>query len=163
MPDRSRDVRQTSVCRCHAPRSLFKDYRQTEVCQTEKLFDGSIEDGIDYIKRDHAGADNRARGYGSPQDICSGEIPDGQQRRDHRNYDAGARDPKRELGHDAGVEEASFHNLIKSLSSGGRENYQVGAYGSKIGDGGDAQWQPARIVSDPDSHLQPVWLRFISL
>jgi len=134
-----------------------------EVCQAEKSFNGSIEDGIDYIERDHAGADNRAGGYGSPQNIRSGEIPDGQQRGDYRNHDAGARDPKCQFGHDPWVEEASFHNLIKSSSGGGGENYQIGAHGSHVGDGGDAQRQPARIVSNPDSYLQPVWLRFISL
>lgn len=125
------------------------------------LFDGSIEDGIDYIERDHAGAHHRAGDHGSPQHVCPGEIPDGQQRSDDRNHDAGTRDPEGQLSHDPWIEEASFHNLIKSSSGSGGQNHQVGAHGAQIGDGCKAQGQPARIVSDPNSDLQPVWLRVI--
>ena len=127
------------------------------------LFDRSIEDGIDYIEGDHAGAHNRAGGYGPPQHVRSSEIPDGQQRSNYRHHDAGARDPKGQLGHDPWIEEASFHNLITSLLGGGRQNHQIGAHRTQIGDGCDAQGQPARIVSDPNSDLQAVRLRFIGL
>ena len=40
--------------------------RQTEVCRTVESFDGSIEDGIDDIERDHAGANDRAGGDRPP-------------------------------------------------------------------------------------------------
>jgi len=120
------------------------------------LFDRSIEDGIDYIECDHAGAHNRAGGYGSPQHVRSGEIPDGEQRGNYGNHNAGAGDPKSQLGHDPWIEESSLHSLITSLSGSGGQNHQIGAHGAQIGDGGDAQWQPARIVSDPNSDLQAV-------
>ena len=120
------------------------------------LFDRSIEDGIDYLECDHASAHNRAGGYGSPQHVRSGEIPDGQQRGNYGNHDAGARDPKSQFGHDPWVEKASFHNLITSSPGSGGQDHQVGAHRAKIGDGCDAQRQPARIVSDPNSDLQAV-------
>ena len=125
------------------------------------LFDRSIEDGVDYIERDHPGAHNRAGGYGSPQHVRSGEIPDGQQRSNYCNHDAGTRDPKGQLSHDPWIEEASFHNLITSSFGSGGQNHQIGAHRAQIGDGCDAQRQPARIVSDPNSDLQAIWLRFI--
>src|SRR5947199_7243652 len=79
---------------------------------SDGLFYWSIEDAVDNVERHHAGAHHRAGGHGPPQDVRSGEIPDSQKRSDDRDDDAGAGDPERQFGHDAGVEKASFHKSI---------------------------------------------------
>src|SRR5438874_663403 len=92
------------------------------------LFDWSIEDTVDYIECDHAGAHDRAGSHGSPQHVRSGEIPDGEQRSNYGNHNASAGDPKSQLGHDPWVEKSSLHNLITNLSGSGRQNHQIGAH-----------------------------------
>ena len=73
------------------------------------LFCRAVKDRVDYIKGDHAAAHDGTRGDGSPEHVRAGELPNRQQAGDHRHQNAEARRPKGNLGHDAGIEEASFH------------------------------------------------------
>jgi len=77
----------------------------------QRLFDRPVEDRVDYIKSDHAAADDCAGGDGAPQHVRAGELPNCQQARNDGDQDAGARRPERNLRDDARVEEASFHWL----------------------------------------------------
>lgn len=70
-------------------------------------FGGPVEDRIDYVKRNHATAYDRAGSHSPPKHVGSGKIPNGQQAGDDRHQDARARSPKRNLRDHARIEEAS--------------------------------------------------------
>ena len=63
---RSLTVRQTFSLSLSCAKSLLKVIDKLKFCRTAGLFDGSIEDGIDDIERDHAGANDRAGGDRPP-------------------------------------------------------------------------------------------------
>ena len=77
-----------------------------------KLFRGPVEDGVDYVKRDHAPTDDGARSHGPPKHVRPGKIPDGEQAGYDRYQDAGARSPKRNLCDYARIEETSSQFLL---------------------------------------------------
>ena len=53
--------------------------------------------------------------------------------------------------------------IVKSRisSCSGRQNHQVGAHRSHVGDGCDAQRQMPRVVSYPDAQLETIGLRVV--
>ena len=76
------------------------------------LFRGPVEDGVDYVKSDHAPTDDGARSHGPPKHVRPGKIPDGEQAGYDRYQDAGARSPKRNLRNYARIEETSSQFLL---------------------------------------------------
>src|SRR5579862_6548184 len=66
-----------------------------------------IKQPIDPCEGPRAGTDDDAGGNRAPEGIRAGEIPDRQNSRNHGDYDARGRDPKRQCHDDGVIEIAS--------------------------------------------------------
>jgi hypothetical protein len=82
--------------------------------QHSRLLRWPIEERIDDVESDHAGADHRARGYRPPQYVSARELPDREQTGNDGDDDAGAGSPKRNAGDHARIQEASSATIVRA-------------------------------------------------
>jgi hypothetical protein len=73
-------------------------------CQLIGVF---VEEYVDYVESYRSATDNNAGSHGSPENVSSGELPNGEERSNNRYQDAGAGRPERDRAYGVRIEIAS--------------------------------------------------------